>query len=125
MEFLFLYIWTLVHPAFDPCVGNTCFAVSARPAWNETKMERFKSRDEAFAWIRQHGRSGELWNKKTDEREPITVKEIKKTVDKVVQVEEVVGYEIERRWYSPTGLFATGSGTITLDSTTCCWMPSH
>lgn len=98
LEILFLFLWTQHVPAFDPCSGGTtCFAVERRPAFDRTRIERFRSRGEAFMWISEHGQPGKLIDVQTGKEQFVEVSPVKKTVERVVKDEIVTHYAVKVR----------------------------
>ena len=97
MEILFLYLWLEAIPAFDPCdtgTTHTCFALAARSAYTAQRVERFKSESDAMGWIKKYGKDGKLVDVQTGKEEYIRTKPIIKKVEKIVIVEETIGYAI-------------------------------
>ena len=112
MEILFLYLWLELVPAFDPCntgTPNTCYAIAGRAEYTAQRIERFKSKPEVMEWIKKNGKDGRIIDVQTGREEYIYTKPVIKKVEKVVIVEEIVGYEIKEMPDFINGLTFHGS----------------
>ena len=112
MKTLFLFLYLVNHPAFDPCntgVPHTCYAIESGPAWDEQKYALFETRAAAEGFIRKEGKGGKLVDLTTLKEEQIYVKAVMKKVKETVEKEVVETYEIIRE-HTITGATA---GSIT------------